>query len=77
MFYLAGGQTESYKVISATVPEYLQVGNILKIGRMKYAIKSSFNGKKLKKNKNQKDKIGGSEIKNFKKCTGTCKFCLS
>ena len=53
-YYIAGAQIENYKAVSDTIPESLDVGNIIKVGRVKYMVKSLYNGKHLKENKVRK-----------------------
>ena len=51
---MAGGQIENYKAVSDTIPELLDVGNIIKIGRLKFVVKSLYNGKYFKESKSSR-----------------------
>lgn len=73
--YEVGGIVESYEVIDDEKGRILNIGDIIKIGRMKYLVKAISDGSMVKESKglNHSNKSSAE----FKKCKGTCKFCLS
>lgn len=48
IFYCAGGHIENYKVVPDAIPQQLSLSTVIKIGRMKFSVKSLYNGKHLK-----------------------------